>query len=375
MPKARDEGVAELGFGLMRLPERDNHIDINRMCALVDLYLGSGFDYFDTAYIYNAGESEKAVREAISQRWPREAFRLATKLPAKALTSLKDRDKIFDIQRVRTGLEYFDRYLLHGVSDGANFSACMKYDCFEWGLKKRQQGSVRSFGFSFHGTPELLIEILDRYPDVDFVQVQINYADWDSPVVQSKRIYEILVKRNIPIIVMEPVKGGTLARLGESYTEQLNNLRQGVSAASWALRFVASFKGIKTVLSGMNDEAQLKDNLSTFLNFQPLSEYERSVLFQIADKMHGSPEIQCTGCRYCCAGCPIGIRIPDVFRVMNALCMCPGDSRSRQFYEGFVNNSGKAKECIACGQCEASCPQHLPVVKLMAEAARVLDKE
>lgn len=367
--------MPKLGFGLMRLPENDGEIDISQMGQMVDAYMRTGFNYFDTAYVYHGGKSETAIKETLVNRYPRESFYLATKLPAWTMNDMEDRDRIFNEQLERAGVEYFDFYLLHSLEDGNNYDTYVKYECFDWAMQKKSEGKIRHFGFSFYGTPELLEKVLDSHPEVEFVQIQLNYADWNNPVVHSGRLYKILHDRNIPIIVMEPVKGGTLASMQPELESMMKAVRPNDSIASWALRFVGSLDGVATILSGMSNEEQMNDNLKTFENFVPLSEKEKKVIDEVVKKMLDMPLVQCTSCRYCFDGCPSGIRIPDIFRALNTARMYLNDSRPHMFYRGLVSNSGRAKACIACGQCEGVCPQHLPIIDLLQEAAKKFDKE
>ncbi len=365
--------MPKLGFGLMRLPEKGGVIDHEHVCRMVDKYMKAGMNYFDTAYIYHGGKSEIAAREALVKRYPRDSFMIATKLPAWEMRSKADVQRIFDDQLEKTGVDYFDFYLLHSVEEGSNYETYVKYDCFSWGMKMKEEGKIRHFGFSFHGSPELLTEILDAHPEVEFVQIQLNYLDRTNPVVRSQALYEILHERNIPIIVMEPVRGGMLADLGDEINAKFKAARPEKSVASWALRFVASLPGVMTVLSGMSSEEQMDDNIATFVDFEPVSDDELRVINEVTQGVLAIPQIGCTACKYCCDGCPKKISIPDVFRTINTLRRYPDDWRSKNFYSGLVQRSGKASDCVACGQCERVCPQHLPIIELMKEAAGILD--
>ena len=365
--------MPKLGFGLMRLPEKDGAINYDEVCKMVDKYMSAGLNYFDTAYVYHGGRSEVAARECVVKRYPRDSFYLATKLPAWELKTEEDRDRIFDIQRERAGVDYFDYYLLHSIEEGGNYNTYERLNCFEWGVKKREEGKIKHFGFSFHGSPALLEKLLDDHPEVEFVQIQLNYADWDNPVIASGRLYEILHERNIPIIIMEPVKGGTLASPVPEIIGLFNVERPGASAASWALRFVGSLPGVMTILSGMSNDAQMTDNISTFTDFEPISEKEKEVIEKAKDIMLGKPTIGCTSCRYCCDGCPQGIKIPDVFSLVNAVRVYGNDWRAKNFYNSHIAPVSRAGDCIACGQCEGVCPQHLPIIELLKAASEQFD--
>lgn len=284
--------MPKLGFGLMRLPEKDGQIDIPRVCNMVDIYMENGYNYFDTAYVYHGGKSEYAVKETIVKRYPRESFYLATKLPAWEIKKKEDCDRIFNEQLERAGVDYFDFYLLHSVEEGNNYDIYVKFNCFEWAMEKKKKGQIKHFGFSFHGSPALLEKILLEHPEVEFVQIQLNYADWNNPIVHSGKLYEILKEKNIPIIVMEPVKGGTLASTTPEIEAMMKKQQPNKSIASWAFRFVGSLDGITTVLSGMSNEEQLNDNIDTFMNFEPLSDKERDILNEVTKAMEKLPIIQ-----------------------------------------------------------------------------------
>jgi predicted aldo/keto reductase-like oxidoreductase len=367
--------MPKIGFGLMRLPEKDGAIDIEQVSQMADAYMEAGFNYFDTAYVYHGGNSEKVVKEAIVKRFPRESFTIATKLPAWFLHSPEDRDKVFEEQLDRCGVDYFDYYLLHSLEDGNNYDTYEKYDCFDWGIKKRDEGKIRHFGFSFHGTPELLVQVLDKHPEIEFVQIQLNYADWDNKIVHSGELYEILRDRNIPMIIMEPAKGGKLANLDDECAEILKAIRPDKSVASWAFRYVGSLPGIATILSGMSTPEQMEDNINTFKDFEPLSEEELAAIDKVKEIMNRVELAGCTSCKYCVEGCPMGISIPDVISAVNTRRKFPGDMRPQFFYNGLVDRYSHASDCIACGQCEGVCPQHLPIIDLMKEAVEKFEGE
>ena len=366
--------MPKLGFGLMRLPEKDGEIDLERVCHMADAYIQAGMNYFDTAYVYHGGNSEKIVKEVLSKRYPRDKFMLATKLPAWNMKVPEDRDRIFNEQLERCGVEYFDFYLLHSLEDGGNGETYDRLDCFNWGLQKKAEGKIRHFGFSFHGSPEYLIKTLDAHPEIEFVQIQLNYADWENPVVRSGELYEILRSRNIPMVIREPVKGGTLAALTPELEAMYKAVQPDASAASWALRFVASLPGVMTILSGMSTEEQMEDNIATFTKFEPLSAEEKVLVEKVRDIMMNVPQIGCTSCRYCTPGCPMHISIPDVFRAVNTMMIYHDEFRPKAFYNSFIGRGfGRASACIACGQCEGVCPQHLPIIDLLKDASSRLD--
>ena len=366
--------MPKLGFGMMRLPEKDGAIDIGQVCRMVDDYMRAGMNYFDSAYVYHGGSSEKAMKEALTKRYPRDSFMLATKLPAWCMSRPEDRDRIFSEQLDRCGTDYFDFYLLHSVEDGSNGDTYEKLDCYNWALQKKRGGRIRHFGFSFHGSPEYLEKILDTHPEIEFVQIQLNYADWENPVVRSGKLYEILSGRGIPMIIMEPVKGGTLAKLTPELEAIYKKARPDASIASWALRFVGSLPGVMTILSGMSTEEQMLDNIGTFTNFEPLTEAEQALVREVRTVMLNVPQIGCTACRYCTDGCPQHISIPDVFRAVNTMTLYKEEFRPKSFYSGLIGQGfGRAADCVACGQCESVCPQHLPIIDLLKDASARLD--
>ena len=366
--------MPKLGFGLMRLPEKDGVIDLEQVCRMADAYLDAGLTYFDTAYVYHGGNSEKIVREALVKRHPRDSFTVATKLPAWCMKEEADRDRIFNEQMKRCGVEYFDFYLLHSVEEGGNGETYDRLNCWEWALAKKAAGQIRHFGFSFHGSPEYLEKLLDDHPEVEFVQIQLNYADWENPVVRSGRLYEILRSRGMPIVVMEPVKGGTLAKLTPELEARFRAVRPEASIASWALRFVASLPGVMTVLSGMSSPEQMADNIKTITHFEPLTDVEQAAVEDVRRTIMSAEQIGCTACRYCTDGCPMNIAIPDVFRAVNTMKLYHEDFRPKAFYKGLVGQGhGRAADCVACGQCEGVCPQHLPIIELLKDASARLD--
>jgi predicted aldo/keto reductase-like oxidoreductase len=366
----------KLGFGLMRLPLNDKSnpadIDMEQLKQMVDLFMENGFTYFDTAGMYNAFASESAAKEALVSRYPRESFTLATKLHAGFIETKKDRDKIFNTQLERTGAGYFDYYLIHGI-EATMIEKYESLECFDWLLEKKAAGLVKHAGFSFHDTPEMLEEILTKHPEMEFVQLQINYLDWESEWIRSRACYEVAERHGKPVIVMEPVKGGTLAKVPTEAEALFKEHDASMSVPSWAIRFAASLPNVMVVLSGMSSIDQMKDNLSYMKEFRPLSEEEQKICFKAADIINSQIAIPCTGCSYCTEGCPMNIAIPQYFSIYNE------DMREHLEEKGWTINftnyeiisgtRGKASDCIACGQCEGVCPQHLSIIDYLKDVA------
>lgn len=357
----------KLGFGLMRLPLQSNgSIDKVLLCQMVDRFLDAGFTYFDTAYVYHDGNSERAVRDGLVERHPREAFTIATKMPHNFLNCREDVDATFYEQLARTGAGYFDFYLMHGVND-RNWERYERFGCWEHAMRMKREGLIRHLGFSFHGTPQLLERTLHEHPEAEFVQLQINYADWDSPRICAHACYDVVRSHHLPILVMEPVKGGMLADLPVGAANILRTSSPQASQASWALRYAAGLPGVSVVLSGMNSFDQLEDNIDTFNALLPLDDSEQAALTKAASALLSVPTEPCTGCRYCVAGCPAGLEIPALISVLNN-CRLFHDSPSvRELWNKGTQGGILPGRCLACGQCEAACPQHLPITSLFKE--------
>lgn len=366
----------KLGFGLMRLPQNDPadaaDIDIEQVKKMVDLFMEKGFTYFDTALMYNGFASESAAKEVLTSRYDRSSYTLATKLHAGFFNSHEEMDEVFEGQLEKTGVEYFDYYLLHGI-EAAMLPKYEKFDAFSWLLDKKAQGLVKHAGFSFHDSPELLDEILTRHPEMEFVQIQLNYLDWESQWIQSRRVLEVANKHGKPVIVMEPVKGGTLAKVPEEAEKMLAELDPEMSVPSWAVRFAASQPGVMLVLSGMSNIEQMQDNLSYMEDFKPLTEEEQEVCFRVADVINSQIAVPCTACHYCTEGCPMKICIPEYFSIYNEDMR--EDLEEKGWTINFTNYQilnekfGKASDCIGCGQCEGVCPQHLPIIDYLKDVA------
>ncbi|MGA2090485.1 MAG: aldo/keto reductase [Endomicrobiales bacterium] len=368
----------KLGFGCMRLPLMDKNdqtsFDENTLHKMIDLFLLKGFTYFDTAYTYHGFKSEEAVREGLVKRHKRNEFTLATKLPPRMLTKAEDQERIFNEQLKKCGVEYFDYYLLHNIGVSAYRQAC-KYDTFGFALQKKREGSIKNLGMSFHDTPELLDEILSAHPELDFVQLQINYIDWENPAIQSKKCYEIAKKHTKPIIVMEPCKGGNLASVPKHAEELMKAYDPSASIPSWAIRFAASQEGVVLVLSGMSTVDQVLDNTSFMTHFKALNEDEYTIINRVIGIINKNTAIQCSTCRYCVAGCPKKIAIPDYFALYNSVKRATTDNISSQFvyYLNLTSKFGKAGDCIGCKQCEKVCPQHLKITEYLKEVSAAFD--
>lgn len=369
----------KLGFGLMRLPLTDANdkgsIDIEALKEMVDTFMEQGFTYFDTAWMYCAFKSENAVKEALTDRYPRDRYTLTTKLHASYLKTKEDRDRIFEEQRQKTGVDYFDYYLIHAI-DQELYSIYNEMDCFNWLIEKKKQGLVKHIGFSYHDSAEFLDQVLTEHPEMEFVQLQMNYLDWESAEVQSRKCYEVAIKHGKPVIVMEPVKGGTLADVSAEVRESFAAYHPDLSVPSWAIRFVASLDNVAMVLSGMSNMEQLMDNISYMKEFVPMNAEETELVHRAAEMIKDSIAIPCTGCSYCTEGCPMQIAIPDLFRVYNKSKRGEiTDVEANEEYRQLTESGGKARECLACGQCQVACPQHLEIINYLKDVAKCMEKQ
>lgn len=373
------KSMVDLGFGGLRFPlKNDEDVtswDYEKTCTCFDEFLAKGFKYFDTAFTYFKTQGEEMVRKALVERYPRESYELATKMPLVLVKKEEDLEQYFDKQLENCGVDFFDYYLLHNVCH-AVWQTCEKTKVFDFVKKKKDEGKILHIGFSFHDDAEFLDEVLNKYGEyVEFVQLQINYADWESPVVQSRKCLEIARKYGKPVTVMEPCKGGTLSNLPEAAEKLLKEYAPDASIASWSMRFVASQEGITRILSGMNEIEQVIDNANTFLNFIPLSNEEYEILKKVTEIIISNTAVPCTGCAYCVTGCPKKILIPKYFAIYNNFKRNTGGKLNSTYvyYDHMLKDHTGPADCIQCGQCENKCPQHLPIRKHLADIKVAFD--
>lgn len=359
------------GFGCMRLPMDGEKVDYAEFSKMVDEFMAQCFNYFDTARVYIGGQSETAIRDCVVKRYPRESFILTDKLSGALFNSEEEIRPLFEKQLESCGVDYFDFYLMHAQTKTI-FEKYKKCRAYEQAFELKKEGKIKHVGLSFHDTADVLDEILNEYPDVEAVQIQLNYIDFDDPAVQARLCYEVCCKHNKPVIVMEPVKGGSLVNLPEQGKAILDELHGG-STASYAIRFAAGFDNIFMVLSGMSDMEQMNDNLSYMKDFKPLNEAEKQAIAKVCDVIRSTHLIPCTACRYCTDGCPKHILIPDLFSCMNAKQLYRDWNSDYYYNEVYTKNHGKASDCISCGKCEKSCPQHLPIRDLLKDVAKTFE--
>ena len=366
--------LKKLGFGMMRLPlsnpEDNTQIDYDMVCKMADAYMEAGFNYFDTAAPYHSKTSETAFRECIAKRYPREAYILADKLSFSMVETADDLTGYFNGQLEKCGVEYIDYYLLHALNK-TYYEKAKQLNAFDFVAQKKAEGKLKKVGFSFHDTAELLDQILTEHPEMEFVQLQINYIDWENTAIESRKCYEVCLKHNKPIIIMEPVKGGLLVNLPEDAKKVFDNANPDASYASWAIRFAASLDDVFMVLSGMSNLDQLMDNISFMKDFQPLSESEKDTIEKVTEIIKSKNAVNCTACRYCVDGCPQHIAIPTYFQLYNET-LSFGESyfpAAKGDYQYYTNMHGKASACVQCGKCEEQCPQHLSIIESLKAVA------
>lgn len=366
-----EKSFAQLGFGLMRLPQKEEGgNDIEAVKELVDAFMAAGFTYFDTAWTYHGGTSEVAAKEALVDRYPRESFQLATKMPAWAAKSLEEAQAMFQTSLERTGAGYFDYYLLHQLTD--EFAPLFdEYDLWNFAKQKKEEGLIKNLGFSFHDSAEVLERLLQEHPDMDFVQLQINYADWDNEIIESRKCYEVARAHGLPVIIMEPVKGGSLVKLPAQVEEILREQDPDASMASWALRFCASLPGVLAVLSGMTTMEQMEDNIRTMAAAKPLTSEEVAAVDRARETLAAIPTVPCTDCRYCMKDCPQGIHIPIIMDSLDIMAKFGDMHRAKENYVWNANN--EASKCIECGNCESRCPQHIDIIAQLKKAVELFE--
>ena len=359
----------KLGFGLMRLPKKLTGYDLEQIKEMVDPFIESGFTYFDTAYVYLG--SEAAAKKALVDRHPRESFTLATKLYAMLAPTEKAAKNQFYTSLERTGAGYFDYYLLHSLMQN-NYTKYEKYHLWDFVAEQKAKGLIKHCGFSYHAGPELLDKLLTEHPEVDCVQLQINYADWENPAVTSRANYETVRRHGKSVVVMEPVKGGNLANPPAEVKKLFRDYAPDASFASWAIRFVASLDGILTVLSGMSNTAQMRDNLSYMRDFKPLNAEEQKIIQEAQRIIGHSAAVPCTACHYCVDGCPQNIPIPEIFSALNKHLANGQTEEAKADYAAATAGKGSAADCVECRQCEGVCPQHIPITERLKQAAELL---
>ena len=366
----------KLGFGFLRLPrinpEDEKSINYELLNQMTDAFLAGGRSYFDTAYTYLGGLSEHALKKCLVERHPRASFRIADKMPTWKVKKQADLRLFFEEQKQRCGVDFFDVYLLHSLNR-ENYETAEKFEMFSFLQEIRASSEAKKIGFSYHDSPDLLDEILTKHPCVDYVQLQINYLDWHSPSLQAQQLYETAARHGKKIIVMEPVKGGSLASLPEKETAKLRCLDPDASIASWAIRFAQSLPEVEIVLSGMNTMEQLSDNLK---DAPPLAEKEIHSLMDVADSLRSTIAIPCTGCAYCTEHCPMNIPIPQYFALYNEYVRAPREVwKMQHVYDRLAENHGRASDCITCGQCAQSCPQRIEIPGWMEKVAIAFGEE
>lgn len=368
--------MKKLGFGLMRLPLTDpddnSSIDKEKTKEMIDLFMEEGFSYFDTAYVYHGGNSEKVFGELVADRYPRDSFVVTTKMPVFNIKKAEEYPQIFNEQLKRCRVDYFDYYFLHAI-DASSYKKIEEFDGFGFLSKMKAEGKIKHIGFSFHDTAEVLDMILNAHPEVELVQLQINYIDWEDEKVQSKKCYDVCIKHGVQIAVMEPLKGGALVNIPDKAKEILRKAEPSLGVASWGIRYAASLDKTIVVLSGMSNLKQLKDNISYMKDFIPYSESEYEAIKKVVKIINDSIEIPCTGCKYCIDNCPKNIAIPEYFELYNNQCQFGLRDSVIQKFKNISANRGKPSDCIKCGKCESHCPQHIKIRENLKSVASVFE--
>lgn len=368
--------IGKLGFGFMRLPtvevDGEKVIDIEQVKEMADLFMDAGFTYFDTARGYHGGKSEAALRQAVVERYPRASFQVATKLPAWLAKDADHARAMFDKSLRETGAGYFDNFLLHNLGEDRT-KLFDDFDLWNFLREKKEAGLIRNLGFSIHDKAAVLEDVLAAYPEVDFVQLQINYADWESETIESRACYEVARAHGLPVVVMEPIKGGSLVRLPDEAVDVLRAVNPDEPLPSWALRFAASLPGVLSVLSGMSTPEQVRQNVALMRGFAPLTDEEHEALAKVRAILDGIDTVPCTDCRYCLKNCPQGVRIPAALASLNILALYRDGYRAQENYDWNASD-GPASSCIGCGACESVCPQHIAIVKELGRAAELFEK-
>ena len=375
MDKSFPEIKTFFGFGCMRLPMKGTEVDIEQFKEMTDYFIENGFNYYDTAHGYIDGKSELAIKEALTSRYSRDKYLLTDKLTEPYFNKEEDIRPFFQSQLDACGVEYFDFYLMH-AQNATNFEKFKKCRAYETAFKLKEEGKIKHVGLSFHDKAEVLDKILTTYPQIEIVQIQFNYVDFEDPGVQSKKVYDVCRKHNKPVIVMEPVKGGSLIKLPDEAQKVYDEMPSGLSNASYAIRFAAGFDGIRVVLSGMSDMAQMKDNVSFMKDFKPLDENEMGAVAKVTGIYKGLDVIPCTACHYCVEEnhCPMSIKIPELFACLNTKKIF-NDWNQNMYYNALTTDgAGKASDCIGCGGCESVCPQHLEIRDLLTKVAAEFEK-
>lgn len=369
------EVKGKLGFGCMRLPQKNGSVDLEETSRMVDAFLDAGFNYFDTARPYHGGKSETALRECLVKRHPRESFFVTDKLSTMTWRTEDEIDGVLESELESLGVDHMDMLLMH-AHNAATYEKYQKHHAYEHAAAFKAAGKTRHVGISFHDSPEVLKRILDEHPEIEAVQIQFNYADMHNGAVQSLGCYEVCKQYGIPAIVMEPVKGGNLVDLppeAQAVVDSIPN-PEHLSNAGIALRFAASFPDNRVILSGMSDLAQVEDNIRSMLNPEPLTEDQMAGLEKVHDVFRELGMIECTACHYCTSGCPKQIMIPEMFGALNTKRVFGGWNPGWYYDNSLIGGGhGRASDCIECGLCEKACPQKLPVRELLKQVAKEFD--